>query len=97
MNIDKLSSMLPVSQPESRGGPQKVERTDATGKAGAEGSTETRLSQGATDTAQDIDSARVEELKGAIREGRLDIRTDRIADGLIDSVQDVLKGEDTPE
>lgn len=43
-----------------------------------------------TSGSQDIDSARVNEIKEAIREGRLDIRTDRISQGLIDSVRSML-------
>ena len=97
MNIDKLSSLLPVSQPESRDGPQKAERAAPAGQQPPEGSTETQLSRGATDTAQDIDNVRVEELRNAIRDGQLEVRTDQIADGLISSVEDLLAGGDTTE
>ena len=55
----------------------------------------TRLSQAATDTSQDIDTARVAEIRQAISEGRLEIRADKIADGLIDSVRDML-GKENP-
>ena len=51
------------------------------------------LSQSGNDGSQDIDQARVDELRQAIAEGRLEIRADRIADGLIASVQDLLGGE----
>ena len=97
MNIDKLSSLLPVSQPESRDGAQKAERAVPAGQQTPEGSTETQLSRGATDTAQDIDNVRVEELRNAIRDGQLEVRTDQIADGLISSVEDLLAGGDTTE
>ncbi|SHF11693.1 anti-sigma-28 factor, FlgM family [Modicisalibacter ilicicola DSM 19980] len=50
----------------------------------------THLSTGASDTSHDVDAARVAELRQAISEGRLDIRPERIADGLIDSVRDLL-------
>ena len=90
MNIDKLSSLLPVSQPESRDGPQKAERTASAEQQSPRASTETQLSQGVTNTAQDIDNVRVEELRNAIRNGQLEIRTDQIADGLISSVEDLL-------
>ena len=44
----------------------------------------------AADTSQDIDHARVAELRQAISEGRLHVDTDRIADRLIASVRDLL-------
>lgn len=56
----------------------------------------THLRQGSADTSQDIDAARVAEVRDAIREGRLEINPERIADGLIASVQDLLTGEDGP-
>lgn len=48
------------------------------------------LSDAAQDASQDIDTARVAEIRQAISEGRLDIRPERIADGLLDSVRDLL-------
>lgn len=50
----------------------------------------THLSDSAQDASQDIDSVRVDEIRQAISEGRLDIRAEHIADGLIDSVRDLL-------
>lgn len=38
----------------------------------------------------DIDLQRVNEIRDAIREGRLDINTGKIADGLLNSVRDLL-------
>ena len=51
------------------------------------------LGQGNQNVSDDIDTARVEELRLAISEGRLEIDADKIADGLIASVQDILSGE----
>lgn len=51
------------------------------------------LGQGSQNVSADIDTARVEELRLAISEGRLEIDADKIADGLIASVQDILNGE----
>ncbi len=45
---------------------------------------------GAGDASQDIDTARVNEIRQAIGEGRLDIRADRIADGIIASARELL-------
>lgn len=50
----------------------------------------THLSDGARDASQDVDATRVAEIRQAISEGRLDIRPERIADGLLDSVRDLL-------
>ena len=52
--------------------------------------TVTHLSSGISDTSHDVDAARVAEIRQAISEGRLDIRAERIADGLVDSVRDLL-------
>ncbi|ACO78585.1 Anti-sigma-28 factor [Azotobacter vinelandii CA] len=43
-----------------------------------------------TDATRDIDMARVVEIRQAIGEGRLQIRAERIAGGLIDSVRELL-------
>ena len=51
------------------------------------------LSTGSQNASGDIDTARVEELRLAISEGRMEIDADKIADGLIASVQDILNGE----
>jgi negative regulator of flagellin synthesis FlgM len=48
------------------------------------------LRQPTADSGQDIDTARVDEIRQAISEGRLEIRADQIADGLIASVRDML-------
>ena len=45
------------------------------------------------DAAQDIDMARVNEIRDAISEGRLEIRSERIADGLIASAQALVSGK----
>ncbi|MBD3895195.1 flagellar biosynthesis anti-sigma factor FlgM [Halomonas sp. ML-15] len=50
----------------------------------------THLSSTGSHSSQDVDSARVEEIRQAISDGKLDIHAERIADGLIDSVRDML-------
>ncbi|MGC6387295.1 flagellar biosynthesis anti-sigma factor FlgM [Ewingella sp. S1.OA.A_B6] len=42
-------------------------------------------------TSQDINTARVEELKQAIRDGKLTMDTGKIADALLQDTQDYLK------
>lgn len=57
-------------------------------------STVSHLSAAASNNAsQDVDSARVAEIRQAILEGRLQINAERIADGLIASVREQL-GQD---
>ncbi len=82
MKIDNLNSLLRTNQTQQRDDTQKVSGA----KSSPEGSTtreSTRLSQMHMDDTQDIDTARVDEIREAIREGRLEIHADRIADGLI--------------
>lgn len=55
----------------------------------------THLSQAPGSTSQDIDQVRVDDLRQAILEGRLVMSTDRIADGLIASVRDMLNQKET--
>lgn len=43
---------------------------------------------------QDVDQARVDEIRQAISEGKLEVRADRIAEGLLASVQDMLSRKD---
>ncbi|RUO23665.1 flagellar biosynthesis anti-sigma factor FlgM [Aliidiomarina iranensis] len=75
------------------------EQSKSTGKSSSAGNTNaaaetpaavTHFSPELENTSQDIDMARVNELKEAIRDGKLDIRADKIADGLIDSVRELL-------
>ncbi|MFG6665478.1 flagellar biosynthesis anti-sigma factor FlgM [Halomonas sp. HNIBRBA4712] len=82
MKIDNLNPLLRTQQAQQRDDTQKVSgaRPSPEGHTARES---TRLSQMHMDDSQDIDTARVEEIRDAIREGRLEIRADRIADSLI--------------
>lgn len=94
MKIDNQHPNLTrPTQFESRQETQKVQGLQGGKQQDAGPASMTHLSQAAADTSQDIDSARVEEIREAIREGKLDIRAERIADGLIASVQDLLNQE----
>lgn len=44
----------------------------------------------AADSSQDINTARVDEIKQAIREGRFEVNAGKIADGLIASAQELV-------
>lgn len=83
-NISHLSTPKPVEQGRDA---EKAGRTSATGEPGA-GSV-THLSRPASDASQDIDHARVAEVRQAIAEGRLKMDTSRIADRLIASLGDI--------
>ncbi len=68
----------------------RVQRAAAPAQGSAP-STVSHLSAAASkDASQDVDSARVDEIRQAIRDGRLQINAERIADGLIASVREQL-------
>ncbi|MFP1679525.1 flagellar biosynthesis anti-sigma factor FlgM [Alloalcanivorax sp. C16-2] len=91
MKIDNISHLYPSNTVNQGKAGERVgsdgQRPDAT-EAG-----EVAHLRAPAGDGQDIDRARVEEVRQAIAEGRLEIRADRIADGLIQSVRDLL-GED---
>ncbi|AIA74533.1 MAG: flagellar biosynthesis anti-sigma factor FlgM [Vreelandella alkaliphila] len=88
MKIDNINPLLRSNQAQQRdeaqkiGGNKPAEADSATRSA-------TQLSQTHTDSSHDIDTAKVEEIREAIREGKLEIRADRIADGLIANLKDL--------
>ncbi|MFP4137033.1 MAG: flagellar biosynthesis anti-sigma factor FlgM [Halomonas sp.] len=95
MKIDNQHpNLTQQTQVDSRQEAQRVKGPREGKQEDAGPASETHLSQPAADTRQDIDSARVEEVREAIREGKFDIRAERIADGLIASVQELLDTED---
>ncbi|WP_192036487.1 flagellar biosynthesis anti-sigma factor FlgM [Halomonas sp. YLGW01] len=88
----KISSSNPLNRPQAATQGQEKDATPAQpGNAKGGGpATVTHLNQSAGDASQDIDSARVDEVRQAISEGRLDIRADKIADGLIKDVENMM-------
>jgi negative regulator of flagellin synthesis FlgM len=85
----KINSQNPLTRP-----PQATQRDEAqpvkgatpSGKQDPGPSAATHLSHKAADASRDIDMVRVEEIREAIREGRLEIRAERVADSLIESL-----------
>nr|WP_284060405.1 flagellar biosynthesis anti-sigma factor FlgM [Pseudomonas sp. NW5] len=67
---------------------QPLAGKSATRRAGAGDAAQ--AAPGSTET-QDIDHANVEAIRQAISEGKLEIRAERIADGLIGSVRELLQ------
>ncbi|WP_445001142.1 flagellar biosynthesis anti-sigma factor FlgM [Halomonas mongoliensis] len=92
MKIDNHNPLIRTGQTLGRDEPQKVK--DAGQQPAASDtspSARTHLSHDAANTSQDIDTARVDEIREAIREGRLEIHAERIADGLIENVKELLR------
>lgn len=87
MKIDNLNPLLRNNQPQQRDETQKAGSLP-TAEPKTESRATTQLSQASLGDHQDIDTARVEEIRSAIREGRMEIRADRIADGLIESLRE---------
>lgn len=88
MKIDNLNPLVRTNQVQQREDAQKVTgpKTPDTDNTTRE---PTQLSQFSADGSQDIDMARVQEIRDAIREGRMEIRADRIADGLIANLKEL--------
>ena len=82
MKIDTLHSLLRPNQAQQRDDTQRVQMQKP-GNASHASTAATQLSQQSTDTSQDIDRAKVDEIRTAIREGRMEIHPERIADGLL--------------
>ncbi|WP_456267402.1 flagellar biosynthesis anti-sigma factor FlgM [Kushneria sp. AK178] len=74
--------------------PSPVTRVNTPETAKTEQSAATRwVPSSAHDGSRDIDTARVNELRQAIREGSFEVDTGKIADGLIASAQELLSNK----
>ena len=90
MKIDSPQMPPRPTAPDSKEAGNRIQRAAAPAQ-GSASSTISHLSSAASkDASQDVDSARVAEIRQAIREGRLQINAERIADGLIASVREQL-------
>jgi negative regulator of flagellin synthesis FlgM len=89
LKINTNHPLLPVKQP-AQESPGKVQGPMRGDSAKPDPAVLTHLHRETGGTDQDINVAQVEAIREAIRDGRLDIRTDRIADSLIASVQGLL-------
>ena len=90
----KIDSSQSPARPLATSGKEPTTHTQRSQAASADQSpsTVTHLSSSDNRTgSEDIDLARVAELRQAIREGRLEINAERIADGLIASVREQLE------
>ncbi|WP_227368204.1 flagellar biosynthesis anti-sigma factor FlgM [Halomonas sp. M20] len=89
----KIDSNQPLHSIQQQDGAKKTapqQKNDAGQAAAPSKASVSHLNSGVNDASHDVDAARVAEIRQAISEGRLEIRSERIADGLIDSVRDLL-------
>ena len=92
-SILKISNLHPptqTTQSEQGDAAQRTRRGDDTAQASSPASITTLSQSNEADTSQDIDVGRVAEIRQAISDGQLELDTGKIADGLIDSVRDLL-------
>ncbi len=90
MKIDNISPLTqPGSVNQGKGGDKIATEAPKQSSAASAGEV-AHLRQPTADSGQDIDTARVDDIRQAISEGRLEIRADKIADGLLASVRDLL-------
>lgn len=93
----KISTSIPsvtANDTTSRGKPAAPGARKATAATGEQvdlSSLAARLQEASAAGTAEVDSARVAEIKQAISEGRFQINPERIADGLIDSVRQMLE------
>lgn len=96
MSIERTQAsqpITPIQQRDPSDTPAQVARKESTNTAPVSGTAVT-LSDAQTvltqSSSQDINSARVEELKQAIRDGKLTMDTGKIADALLQDTQAYL-------
>jgi len=101
MKIDSQHPLTRSTTADPAQGPKPATDKAAADKAAADKaapggdgpSSTTQLSRPASDASHDIDTARVAEIRDAIRDGRLEVHPERIAEGLLKSVREMLDEE----
>ena len=91
-SVQSVSSLLGGASKQAKAGVGRS--TTASGDSVELSSLSARLQEisGEMGSAPAVDSGRVAEIKQAITEGRFQINAERIADGLIDDVRQLLAG-----
>ena len=89
----KIDNSTPVSRPLQTEQGKAAGRATGGPGAAAQPAAIAHISQAATDTSRDIDPTRVDEIRQAISEGRLEIHADKIADNLITSLKTLLEDD----
>ncbi|MFV8781591.1 flagellar biosynthesis anti-sigma factor FlgM [Microbulbifer sp. SA54] len=87
MKIQNVTQLAQANQLREKPASGKAEQATQASAAHSIQNT-SQLHQTGADTGQDIDTLRVEELREAIASGKFEIRADRIAEGLIASLQE---------
>jgi len=87
VKVNGFQSLNNLTQTESSRSQATTKKADTAAPA-AHADVVTHLSSAAQDASQDIDMARVEELRQAIRDGSLSMNADKIAEGLLKSLTD---------
>lgn len=87
MKIQNITQLTPASTLREKPASERAESTQSASPSAASANV-SQLHQPGTDGSQDINALRVEELREAIASGRFEIRADRIAEGLIASLQE---------
>ena len=107
MDIVKIETNSNTNLASLQDGPQRASQTDAKGAAstvqqsGASAKNSTvSLSSLSSDlrasNGSDIDTAKVESIKAAIRDGSLKMDTSKIADGILSTARDLLQTRTPP-
>lgn len=88
----KINSNTPLTQAQTADQTKAGQRAQGNAVTKPEGSPSAiaHISQAASDSSKDVNAVKVNELQTAIREGRLEIDPEKIADSLIASVQEML-------
>ncbi|MBZ0106825.1 MAG: flagellar biosynthesis anti-sigma factor FlgM [Sulfuricella denitrificans] len=71
-------------------GTQENTKADSAARVNLTSSSQLQALSGGTGEAQPVDTAKVEAIKQAISEGRFKINPEKIADGLLNSVKELL-------
>lgn len=91
MKIDQLHNAATTARTQAGG------QSNKTGAAASRGTETTQtvshLHQHSLRVGQDVDHARIGEIRQAIREGKLEVDTQRIADRLIDNLGEWMGGK----
>ncbi len=87
----KIDQTQPLTRPTQNEAAEQRKSAESLGAAKTTAGSRTTLSQiPRGDESGDIDTARVNDIRQAISEGRLELDTSKIADGLIQSVRHML-------
>ena len=87
----KIDQTQPLTRPTQNDAAEQRKSVESLESAKTTAGSTTTLSQiPTTDDSGDIDTARVNDIRQAISEGRLELDTSKIADGLVQSVRHML-------